>query len=243
MRTRIQGAATILALSVLLVACGKKAGAPEGSGPKAIDTAQLAPPPTPAPAPAADTVRADTAVPTHIARLETSMGNIELELYGNDAPKTVKNFVELAGKKYYDGVAFHRVVPNFMVQTGDPFSRDSSDRSKWGTGGESIYGPTFADELDHSKPSAQRGYVTGTVAMANGGPNTNGSQFFIVLNTMGAAHLTFNYTIFGAVRSGMDVLHKIEETGRAGEKPEHPAVMKSVTVTEVPGVGANPSVK
>lgn len=243
MSIRIHGAALILALMVLVTACGRKAETPDRSETKAIDTAQLAPPPTQAPAPAADTAGADTAMPTHIAALETSMGRIELELYGNDAPKTVKNFVELAKRKYYDGVAFHRVVPNFMVQTGDPFSRDSADRSKWGTGGESIYGPTFADELDHSKPSAQRGYVTGTVAMANGGPNTNGSQFFIVLNTMGAGHLTFNYTIFGAVRSGMDVLHKIEETGRSGEKPEHPAVLKSVTVTEVPGTGANASVK
>lgn len=230
--------AALLLLVVGIGACDSKNDRNgSGDGTSAIDTATLAPP-LPKGSSVDTTAAIDTnmreLLVTHRATISTSMGDIEIELYGKDAPKTVKNFAELAKKKYYDSVAFHRVIPGYMVQTGDPNSKDASMREMWGAGGKSIYGDTFEDELDSSTTSARRGYVAGTVAMANAGPNTNGSQFFIVASTAGARHLTFNYTIFGMVTKGMDVVKKIEETGNQGEKPVDPARIKSVTVTELP---------
>lgn len=133
------------------------------------------------------------------AAIHTEKGDIVIQLYGQDAPHTVTNFATLAKKGYYDGLTFHRVEPGFVIQGGDP----NGD----GTGGRSIYGDTFPDELNASTPSYQAGYLAGVVAMANRGPNTNGSQFFIMLadNTS----LAKNYTIFGKVTSGMDVVQKI----------------------------------
>ncbi|HVZ39339.1 MAG TPA: peptidylprolyl isomerase [Candidatus Kapabacteria bacterium] len=227
---------------ITLSACTKKApDASPGSQTKPIDTVQLAP--GAASAGSLDTAKHVDSVPavpvaTYLATISTSMGDIDVELYGNDAPKTVKNFVELARKKYYDGIAFHRVIPGFMVQTGDPNSRDMKDRSGWGQGGESIYGKTFEDELNPATPSFRRGYAEGVLAMANAGPNTNGSQFFIVLSAEGAAHLQPNYTIFGFVRNGMDVVRKIGETGRMGEQPEQPATIKTITVKPADGATA-----
>ncbi len=117
---------------------------------------------------------------THTATIETSMGNIELELYGKDAPKTVLNFVGLAEDDVYNGILFHRIVPGFVVQAGDPNTKDPAKKAMWGSGGTSIYdGKEFADELNKETPSYQRGYVVGVVAMANRGPNTNTSQFYI----------------------------------------------------------------
>ncbi|HEX7042016.1 MAG TPA: peptidylprolyl isomerase [Patescibacteria group bacterium] len=133
------------------------------------------------------------------AAIHTEKGDIVIELYPKDAPKTVTNFATLAKKGYYDGLTFHRVEPGFVIQGGDP----NGD----GTGGRSIYGDTFEDELDPNTPSYKIGYKEGVVAMANRGPNTNGSQFFIMLadnNTLPHA-----YTIFGIVTSGMDVVKKI----------------------------------
>jgi cyclophilin family peptidyl-prolyl cis-trans isomerase len=236
---RTLSVALALVLAVLgLSACGKKGNDTAPGNSNAIDTATLAPGAKPV-APAADTsAKADTVLPvplvTHIATILTTTGPIDLELYGKDAPKAVKNFVELAKKKYYDSVLFHRVVPGFMIQTGDPNSRDRDNREAWGTGGSSIYGGTFADELDATTPSGRRGYVTGTLAMANAGPNTNGSQFFIVASTEGAKHLTYNYTIFGMVHTGMAVVHRIEETGAQGEKPTDPVMIESIKVKELP---------
>jgi cyclophilin family peptidyl-prolyl cis-trans isomerase len=223
-----------LAIAAVTIASCDRKGAGRGSDSTAtsIDTAQLAPPATTHPA---DTTAAqnDTAeVVTHTAVISTSTGDIEVELYGKDASKTVENFVGLAKKGYYDGVAFHRVIPGFMIQTGDPNSRDTANRGAWGNGGESIYGKEFEDELNPNSPSGRRGYSEGTLAMANSGPNTNGSQFFIVLTTEGAKHLDYKYTIFGHVRSGMDVVRKIGETGRTGEMPLHPATIRTVTVKE-----------
>lgn len=133
------------------------------------------------------------------AAIHTEKGDIVIQLYGQDAPKTVTNFATLAKKGYYDGLTFHRVEPGFVIQGGDP----NGD----GTGGRSIYGDVFEDELNPNTPSYQAGYKEGVVAMANRGPNTNGSQFFIMLadNTT----LPKNYTIFGKVISGMDVVKKI----------------------------------
>ncbi len=137
--------------------------------------------------------------------LQTSKGDIELELYPKVAPKAVENFLTHVKEGYYNHVLFHRVIKNFMIQSGDPTGT--------GMGGESIWKRPFADEF---KP----GYTfdkPGVLAMANRGPNTNGSQFFIT--TAPARWLNGNYTIFGHVVKGMDTVRKIENvptTGRAG---------------------------
>ncbi|MBC8146015.1 MAG: peptidylprolyl isomerase [bacterium] len=162
--------------------------------------------------------------------IATDSGDVEVELFGDDAPRTVKNFVGLSEKGFYNGIAFHRVIPGFVAQAGDPFSRDSTKRAVWGQNGESIYGPTFDDELDTNKPSAKLGYRDGILAMANRGPNTNSSQFFIVLNDAAAAQLTYAYTIFGRVRSGNEAVRKIESSGFQGEVPLIPARIKKVSV-------------
>jgi cyclophilin family peptidyl-prolyl cis-trans isomerase len=135
------------------------------------------------------------------------MGTFEIELYGNDAPKTVENFVGLAQKKYFDGQRFHRVSKNFVIQAGDDKSKDPKKKAEWGTGGKSIWGKEFADELNPNAPSYKAGYLKGVLAMANRGPNTNTSQFFIILRD--APSLPKNYTIFGKVVKGMEVVDKI----------------------------------
>lgn len=144
--------------------------------------------------------------------IHTAKGDIVLDLYPNDAPKTVQNFATLAKKGYYNGLIFHRVEPGFVIQGGDPNGN--------GTGGYSIFGATFPDELNPNTPSYQAGYQEGVLAMANRGPNTNGSQFFIMLadNTT----LPHSYTIFGKVKTGMDVVKQIAK----GDK------MTSVEVVE-----------
>lgn len=149
--------------------------------------------------------------------LETNYGNITIEFYRNDAPKTVENFATLASKGFYNGLTFHRVIKGFMIQGGDPNGN--------GTGGP---GYKFADELNPQTASYKAGYKAGVVAMANSGPNTNGSQFFI----MHADYPLPNaYTIFGKVVAGQDVVDKIANvpTG-ANDKPVSPVVMKSVTL-------------
>jgi cyclophilin family peptidyl-prolyl cis-trans isomerase len=151
--------------------------------------------------------------------IETTKGTIVLELYPNDAPKTVENFITLAKKGFYDGTIFHRVIEGFMVQGGDPT----------GTGGGGP-GYTFADELNPNTASYKAGYTRGTLAMANAGPNTNGSQFFIMQQDMALPH---NYTIFGHVVSGLDVVDAIAGADRDGsDKPLQDIVMKKVTVSE-----------
>ncbi len=147
------------------------------------------------------------------ATLHTNHGAIEIELFDDDAPKTVENFRKLAGDGFYDGVIFHRIIKDFMIQGGDPTGT--------GTGGP---GYTFEDEFNDHK------VVRGALAMANAGPNTNGSQFFIV--TTGAAPwLDGKHTVFGEVREGMDVVDALEAlpTGR-GDKPSEPAVIETLTV-------------
>jgi len=164
------------------------------------------------------------------AVLETTLGTIEAELYPADAPKTVENFVGLAGKKYFDGIVFHRVVPGFVIQGGDPTGT--------GTGGKSIWGKEFADELNPASASYKEGYKKGVLAMANRGPNTNTSQFFIMLadNTT----LPKNYTIFGRVVKGIDVVDAIGKVplnggmGPDASKPVTPVVMKKVWIRQSP---------
>lgn len=133
------------------------------------------------------------------ATINTAKGDIIIQLYPNDTPKTVMNFATLSKYGYYHNLTFHRVVPGFVIQGGDPNGN--------GTGGVSIYGPTFADELNPNTASYLNGYKEGVVAMANRGPNTNGSQFFIMLAD--DPTLPHQYTIFGKVISGMDVVKKI----------------------------------
>ncbi len=171
--------------------------------------------------------------PREIAVLETSLGTVEIELYRSDAPKTVENFVRLAGKKYFDGLRFHRVARGFVIQTGDPLSRDVKLMAKWGTGGTSIYGKEFADELNPAAPSFRRGYVRGVVAMANRGPNTNTSQFFILLAD--APQLPKNYTIFGNVIRGMETVDAIgavelDPPYASDGRPKQDVLLKKVTV-------------
>lgn len=151
--------------------------------------------------------------------LKTSKGDIELELYPDLAPKAVDNFTKLASEDFYDEVIFHRVIKDFMIQGGDPTGT--------GTGGP---GYTFEDEFDGSHPEAQKGYVRGTLAMANAGPNTNGSQFFIMHKDYA---LPYSYTIFGRVTEGMDVVDQIAnvETG-AGDKPVEDVVIEDVELGE-----------
>jgi cyclophilin family peptidyl-prolyl cis-trans isomerase len=152
------------------------------------------------------------------AIIETSMGTVELELFERATPKTVKNFVELAQKGYYNGVIFHRVIDGFMIQGGDPTGT--------GRGGESIYGKPFEDEivdtLRHSGP--------GILSMANRGPNTNGSQFFITL--VPTPWLDGKHTVFGKVVKGLDVVQAIGKvpTSKPLDKPVKDVVMKKVTI-------------
>lgn len=144
---------------------------------------------------------------THRAELMTSKGKIVLGLYGKDAPKAVENFIGLTKKGYYNGIKFHRIAKNFLIQAGDRLTRNSRRMEDWGTGGESIYKKEFEDELDTETPSYKIGYIKGTLAMANRGPNTNKSQFFICLEE--AEKLEHNWTIFGRVLEGMDIVELI----------------------------------
>ena len=146
------------------------------------------------------------------AVIETALGNIEFELLDDAAPKTVENFVSLANKGFYSGVIFHRVVPGFVIQGGDPTGT--------GTGGP---GYKFDDE------PVTMGYARGTVAMANAGPNTNGSQFFVCLADL--PQLPPNYTIFGQVVAGLNVVDAIAAAPCGpGDRPVDPVTMKSVTI-------------
>ncbi|HUI10577.1 MAG TPA: peptidylprolyl isomerase [Bacteroidota bacterium] len=163
---------------------------------------------------------------TTVAVIETTMGTIEAELYSADAPKTVENFVGLAKKNYFNGIIFHRVVPHFVIQGGDPTGT--------GTGGTSIWDKEFADELNPHTASYKAGYLKGVLAMANRGPNTNTSQFFIMLEDN--TSLPKNYTIFGKVIKGLDVVDAIGSvplTGGMGpdaSKPVTPVVMTKVWI-------------
>lgn len=181
----------------------------------------------------------------HQATIKTNRGDITVQLFPELAPKTVKNFVELAKKGYYDGIIFHRVIPDFMIQGGDPTGT--------GMGGESIYGGDFEDEF-----SKELFNIRGALSMANSGPNTNGSQFFIVNNQNvpgnmlgqlegagypseiieaykagGTPWLDFRHTVFGHVISGMDVVDEIANAQRGPQdRPVHDIVIESIEITE-----------
>jgi peptidyl-prolyl cis-trans isomerase B (cyclophilin B) len=151
------------------------------------------------------------------ATLQTNHGVIEVELFGEDAPKTVENFAKLARDGFYDGVIFHRVIPDFMIQGGDPTGT--------GRGGP---GYTFEDEFNPHKVER------GALAMANAGPNTNGSQFFIV-TADACPWLDGKHTVFGRVTSGMDVVDAISGLATdATDKPHDDVVMERVSVDDAP---------
>jgi cyclophilin family peptidyl-prolyl cis-trans isomerase len=157
--------------------------------------------------------------------IETDQGAIEIEFFESEAPTAVENFRLLAEHGYYDGLTFHRVLRGFMIQGGDP----AGD----GTGGQSAWGPPFEDEIDVNSSLYRGGYRRGLVAMANGGPNTNGSQFFI----MHADYpLQPNYVIFARVTGGLDAVDAIASTrttmGPDGEmsRPVTPPTIKTVTI-------------
>jgi peptidyl-prolyl cis-trans isomerase B (cyclophilin B) len=147
------------------------------------------------------------------ATLHTNHGAIAVELFDDDAPKTVGNFLKLARDGFYDGVVFHRVIPDFMIQGGDPTGT--------GRGGP---GYTFEDEFNEHK------VVRGALAMANAGPNTNGSQFFIV-TAAACPWLDGKHTVFGRVTDGMDVVDAIEQVPTdAGDKPHDDVLIERVDV-------------
>lgn len=179
-----------------------------------------------------------TKAPGNIALVETSLGSFEIELYPSDAPKTVENFVKLAEQKYFDGQRFHRVAKNFVIQAGDEKSKDVKKKHEWGTGGRSIWGREFEDELNPNTASYQAGYLRGVVAMANRGPNTNTSQFFIMLRDN--TSLPKNYTIFGKVIKGMDVVEKIGQVeiepmmGPTDGRPKVDVVIKRIRIHSSP---------
>lgn len=153
-----------------------------------------------------------------VAKINTTMGDIEIELFADKAPKTVENFVGLATKGYYNGVIFHRIINDFMIQGGDPTGT--------GTGGQSFFGKAFEDEfhsdLKHSGP--------GILSMANAGPNTNGSQFFITL--VPTPWLDGKHSIFGNVINGLDLVKEmgVVATSKPFDKPLKDIVMNTVTI-------------
>jgi cyclophilin family peptidyl-prolyl cis-trans isomerase len=156
----------------------------------------------------------------HIITIQTNMGAIKFQTYDADAPKTVQNFITLANKGFYNNLIFHRVIKGFMIQGGDPNGN--------GAGGP---GYQFEDELNPSTDSYKAGYKKGIVAMANAGPDTNGSQFFIMLEDYS---LPNNYTIFGKVIEGQNVVDAIGAAKTdSNDKPLTPVAMESVAVQEV----------
>ena len=166
-----------------------------------------------------------------IIKLETNLGEIQFETYPADAPETVANFIKLANEGYYDGLIFHRVIDGFMIQGGDPnCSPELSKRPATGPCGTGGPGYQFKDELNPETTSYQAGYQKGVVAMANAGPNTNGSQFFIMLADTPLPH---DYTIFGKVIAGQEVVDGIGKVEvDANDKPLEAVRIIKATVIE-----------
>jgi peptidyl-prolyl cis-trans isomerase B (cyclophilin B) len=162
---------------------------------------------------------------TYTATIETTKGDIVVDLFAKDAPKTVTNFVFLARDGFYDGLIFHRVIPEFMIQGGDPTGT--------GMGGP---GYEFEDEIENNPNN----HVPGTLSMANSGPNTNGSQFFIT--EVATPHLNGHHTVFGHVRSGLDVVKQIARVDRdANDRPNQEVKIKTITIEEQGGPATAPA--
>lgn len=165
----------------------------------------------------------DSFDPTKIktATLRTSLGDITITLNKITTPKTSANFAKLAHSGFYDGTKFHRIIKGFMNQGGDPLSKDDAMMARWGTGGP---GYAFADEIGGDNRND-----LGTISMANSGPNTNGSQFF--LNAVNNNFLDDKHTVFGKVTKGLDILQKMNSVPTAvGDRPVTPIVIKSITL-------------
>jgi cyclophilin family peptidyl-prolyl cis-trans isomerase len=159
------------------------------------------------------------------ATISTELGDIDVDLFTDAAPKAAQNFVDLARKGFYDDVIFHRVIPGFVIQAGDGQhgKKATLDAGRVGTGGP---GYTFADE------PIKGDYVRGALAMANAGPNTNGSQFFICTADL-TGRLPKNYTLFGQVTKGMDVVDKIVSAPRnARDLPDDPVAITGIAINE-----------
>lgn len=157
------------------------------------------------------------------ATITTNKGTIEVT-FATNTPLTVANFTKLAQAQFYNGVRFHRVIKDFMIQSGDPLSKDTANMTTWGTGGP---GYKFNDELVGNEQ-----YSLGTLAMANSGPNTNGSQFFIVTANPGAP-LPPSYTVFGKVTKGIETALKIQEvktTGSPSDRPLEDVIIEKIEV-------------
>ena len=155
-------------------------------------------------------------------RMETNMGVMEFELYDELVPETAGNFKKLVEEGFYDGQRFHRIIENFMVQGGDPLSKDVSNTARWGTGGPGYdIKDEFVDELKHTKK--------GLLSMANSGPNTGGSQFFITL--VPTPHLDGKHAIFGEIVSGEDVLSEIGSVETEGaDRPVKEIIVEKVSI-------------
>ncbi len=159
---------------------------------------------------------------TKMVTLKTSLGNIKIELYPDKAPKTVENFVKLTSADFYNGTLFHRVIKDFMIQGGDPNSKNKD----WSTHGQGGPGYNFEDEFNDIK------LIEGVLAMANSGPNTNGSQFFIV-TAKETPWLDGKHTAFGRVIEGMDIVKKIENVEVDPSRGDHPIDDVKILGTEV----------
>ena len=157
------------------------------------------------------------------AIIKTDYGNITLKFYAKESPKTVNNFFNLANNGFYDGIRFHRIINDFMIQTGDPLSKDIANKNRWGTGDP---GYKFADEFN-DQPLQK-----GSLAMANSGPNTNGSQFFIVTKDS-VPWLDGKHTNFGYVAEGLEVVEKIEALPTDSiDRPLEDVIIKSIELVE-----------
>ncbi|MFA5643978.1 MAG: peptidylprolyl isomerase [Patescibacteria group bacterium] len=162
------------------------------------------------------------------AEFQTSLGNFTIEFYNEKMPITVANFLNLADSGFYDGIKFHRVIKGFMIQAGDPLSKDNSMKDIWGMGGP---GYKIQDEFTEGLSN-----VSGTISMANSGPNTGGSQFFI--NLADNIYLDFDkeplsskHPVFGRVVSGMDVVDKISKVKtELNDRPETPVVINKISL-------------
>jgi peptidylprolyl isomerase len=169
------------------------------------------------------TTTMETTKETTTVTLKTNKGDITLELYTKDMPVTTGNFLKLAESKFYDGVKFHRVIDGFMIQGGDPLTKDDSMSARWGSGGPGYmipdeFGPRYSN-------------VIGTIAMANAGPNTGGSQFFI--NVANNTYLDGKHPVFGKVTAGMDVVEAIAKAATGeNNRPVSPIVINSVSVAK-----------
>ncbi len=159
---------------------------------------------------------------TVLVTMNTSKGVIKLELFKDLAPKTVENFITLSQNGFYDGTRFHRVIEGFMIQGGDPLSKDTAQIARWGTGGP---GYQFKDEIHEDNHN-----LPGTIAMANAGPNTNGSQFFI--NVADNSYLDTRHTVFGKVVEGYDIVETISlvDTVPGADRPVEDVVIESIEI-------------